>query len=166
MSLAFNDVKFVSPVSLIEVKSLPETSIVARLVAPDTSSVVISLPVKLNEVAVVLFAILRVRSSEKLLSPVKFEICRPDRSSVLTLLMLASSTVPLTVPVSYPRSINFCSKIESLIVTVVVAEAAIGLTTTKDPVTRPAMAVVRTSFLKNDIPCVYHHNRQNTMCVD
>ena len=85
---------------MIEVKSLPETFIVARAVAPDTSSVVISMPVKLNDVAVVLFAILSVRSSEKLLSPVKFEICRPDRSSVLTLLMLASSTVPLTVPVS------------------------------------------------------------------
>lgn len=140
---------------MIEVKSLLETLIVVRLVAPDTSNVVRRSFVKLKEVAVVLFAILRVRSSEKLLSPVKFEICRPDRSSVLTLSMLASSTVPLTVPVSYPRSINFCSKIESLIVTVVVAEAAIGLTTTKDPVTRPARAVVRTSFLKKDIPCVY-----------
>lgn len=140
---------------MIEVKSLLETLIVVRLVAPDTSNVVRRSFVKLKEVAVVLFAILRVRSSEKLLSPVKFEICRPDRSSVLTLSMLASSTVPLTVPVSYPRSINFCSKIESLIVTVVVAEAAIGLTTTKDPVTRPARAVVRTSFLKKDMTCVY-----------
>lgn len=140
---------------MIEVKSLLETLIVVRLVAPDTSNVVRRSFVKLKEVAVVLFAILRVRSSEKLLSPVKFEICRPDRSSVLTLSMLASSTVPLTVPVSYPRSINFCSKIESLIVTVVVAEAAMGLTTTKDPVTRPARAVVRTSFLKKDMTCVY-----------
>lgn len=136
---------------MIEVKSFPETLIVVRLVAPDTSNVVRRPLVKVKEVAVVLFAILRVRSSEKLLSPVKSEICRPDKSSVLTLSMLASSTVPLTVPVSYPRSINFCSKIESLIVTVVVAEAAIGLTTTKDPVTRPARAVVRTSFLKKDI---------------
>lgn len=140
---------------MIEVKSLLETLIVVRLVAPDTSNVVRRSFVKLKEVAVVLFAILRVRSSEKLLSPVKFEICRPDRSSVLTLSMLASSTVPLTAPVSYPRSINFCSKIESLIVTVVVAEAAIGLATTKDPVTRPARADVRTSFLKKDIQCVY-----------
>ena len=136
---------------MIEVKSFPETLIVVRLVAPDTSNVVRRPLVKVKEFAVVLFAILRVRSSEKLLSPVKSEICRPDRSSVLTLSMLASSTVPLTVPVSYPRSINFCSKIESLIVTVVVAEAVIGLTTTKDPVTRPARAVVRTSFLKKDI---------------
>lgn len=136
---------------MIEVKSFPETLIVASLVAPDTSNDVRRPPSKVNDVTVVLFAILSVRSSEKLLNPVKFEICKPDRSSVLTLSMLASNTVPLTAPVSYPRSINFCSKIESLIVTVVVAEAAIGLTRTRDPVTRPAMAVVRTSFLKRDI---------------